>query len=309
MGLEKHTRGQWRPTRLERSVERMARRRATKQLLRVPWHRFRKAYLAYPQWEAFVLWTHAVLTAEGRAPSWLMKSAKEHCPGFAANEALANGPGVLDLQLREWIHTHIFRQAREEGWLDALTFFGVRDLRSQAAWAFWEHCEREWRRKRPRRYPTFEKWWQAGQKYEVHKGVPIARIAEAVERYGEWQAFAYWLMLCLETNKELPDRVAAELKRRCPGFAGFNKASALKNREGKAMAWRHFVRWIEKRRFVKANEKGWFELVVQQARNEPRHVRMLEFWKRSAKESPGNPATAYPYFSEWRRAADGYIAD
>ncbi len=287
----------------------MARRRATKQLLRVSWRRIRKAYLAYPQGEAFVLWIHAILTTEGRAPSWLVESAKKKCPGFAANEALGDEPGTLDLRLREWIHTRIFRRAREEGWLDALTFFGVRDLRSQAAWAYWAYCERKWRRKRPRLYPTFEKWWQEGQKYELRKGVPVARIADAVERYVEWQAFASWLMLCLETNKELPDRVAAELKRRCPGFVEFSNPSALKNQREKARVWRHFVRWIADRKFAKEIEQGWFDLIVEQARNEPCHVRMLEFWKRSNQNLPRDPAISYPSFRTWRRAADSYIAD
>jgi hypothetical protein len=286
----------------------MARRRATKQLLRVSWSRFRKAYLAYPKWEAFVLWTHAILTAEGRAPSWLVKSAKEHCPGFAANEAPENEAGTLDLRLREWIHTRILRQAREEGWLDALAFFGVRDLRSQAAWAFWVHCEREWRRKRPRPYPTFEEWWQEAQKYELRKGAPVAQIADAVDKYVEWQTFAYWLRAHLEANRELPDRVVAELKRRCPGFGEFNNSSALKNQRERAGAWRHFVRWIADHNFAKENEQGWFDMVVEQAHNDPPHVRMVEFWKRSHEDWSRNPPTTYPSFSEWRRAADNYIA-
>jgi hypothetical protein len=287
----------------------MARRKATKQLLRVSWHRFRKAYLAYPQWEAFVLWTHAILTAEGRAPSWLLEVAKKHCPGFAENETLANEPGTLDLRLREWIHTRIFRQAREEGWLDALTFFGVRDLRSQAAWAYWVQSERKWRRKRPRPYPSFEKWWQAAQKYDLRKKVSVARIADAVEKYVEWRAFAYWLRPLLEANRKVPDQVAAELKRRCPGFVGFSNPSALKNKSEKARAWRHFVRWIADHSFAKESERGWFDMVVEQARNDPHHVRTIEFWKRSSRTLPRNPAIAYPSFSEWRRAADSYIAD
>jgi hypothetical protein len=309
MGPERQTRRQWQPTKLEQNVERMARRRVTRQLLGVPWDRFRKAYAAYPQWEALALWTRAIVEAEGRAPSWLAAILKKRCPGFMKDEALSNEPGLLAYRLGEWIHTQAFRQAREEGWYNALDFFGVHALRSQAAWAFWVHCEREWRRKRPRRYPTFEKWWQAGQKYEVHKGIPIARIAEAVERYGEWQAFGYWLVLCLETNKELPDRVAAELKRRCPGFVEFDNPSALKNQKEQTRAWRHFVRWIGDHYFARANEQGWFELVVEQVHNDPRRVRMIQFWKRSNQNLFLDPAIAYPSFREWRRAADSYIAD
>jgi hypothetical protein len=277
--------------------------------MQVPWGRFHKLYLAYPRWLAFTLWTRAIVAAEGRAPSWLAATLKKRCPGFIAKEALTNEPGVLALRLHEWIHKQMFRQAKEEGWLDALIFYGVRDLRSQATWAYWEHCEEAWDRNRPRAYPAFEKWWQTARKYKLRKKASVARVASAVERYVEWQAFAYWLRPLLEAKCELPARVAAGLERRCPGFLEFNNSRALGKQEEKGGAWRRLAGWIGRHFFSEAKKQGWFGVVVRQARNDPHHVRTVEYWKRWNKSWSQNPAVGYPSFSEWRRAADTYVED
>jgi hypothetical protein len=42
----------------------------------------------------------------------------------------------------------------------------VRDPRSQRTWAYWEQCEGEWKRKRPRTYPPFEEWSRAAEKWK-----------------------------------------------------------------------------------------------------------------------------------------------
>jgi hypothetical protein len=299
----------WQPTRLEQRVEGIARRQATRELMRVPWERFRKAHRAYPRWQAFALWTQAIVAAEGRAPSWLAAIVRKRCPGFIAKEALTNEPGVLALRLHEWIHTQMLRQAKEEGWLDALIFFGVRNLRSQAAWAYWEHCEKEWNRRRPSAYPTFQKWWQTAQRYRLGEKASIARLADAVERYVEWQAFAYWLRPLLEANAELPTRIAAELERRCPDFLEFNISHAVGEQEQKGKAWQRLVGWIEDHFFSEAKKQGWFDIVVQQAPNDPHYVRMAEYGKRWNRTWAGNPSVPYPSFRQWRRAADSYVEE
>jgi hypothetical protein len=309
VGAAKHKKKKWQPTKLERRVQAIARRQATRQLMRVPWDRFREADLAYPRWHAFTLWTQAIVAAEGRAPSWLGAIVRKRCPGFIENEALLDEPGLLALRLHEWIHKQIFRQAKEEGWLDALIFFGVRDLRSQATWAYWEHCEKEWDRRRPRSYPTFEKWWQTAQNYKFCGMASTAQIAEAVERYFEWQAFAYWLRPLLEAKLELPARAATELERRCPGFLEFNNSYVVRKQTQKGKAWQRLVAWIQEHFFFEAERQGWFEIVVQQARNDPRHARTVEYWKRWKRRWSRNPGFPYPSFGQWRRAADNYVED
>ena len=137
--------------------------------MRVPWDRFYLAYEEYLRWEALALWVRAVVATEGSAPSWLAATLKKRCPGFIENEALLNEPRLLGFLFHEWIHNQIFGLVKQEGWLDALMFYGVRDIRGQSTWAYWEHCEREWHRNRPSSYPDFEEWLRLAQNYNHAK--------------------------------------------------------------------------------------------------------------------------------------------
>jgi hypothetical protein len=309
VGAVNHAKRKWQPTKLEQRVGGIARRQATKQLMRVPWDRFRKAQHRYVRWQAFTLWTQAIVAAEGHTPSWLAATLKKRCPGFIGNGALTSEPGLLALRLHEWIHKQIFRQAKEEGWLDALIFYGVRDLRSQATWTYWEHCEKKWDRRRATSYPTFEKWWQTAQKCKLCEKASAARAADAVERYVDWYAFAYWLRPLLEANRELPTRVATELNRRCPGFQEFNNWHALGKQATKGKAWQRLVGWIEDHFFSEAQKEGWFDIVLQQGPNDPRYARMVIYGKLWNQSWSRNPTIPYPSFDGWRRAADNYVED
>src|SRR6267142_2562960 len=106
----------WQPTKLDRRVQGIARRRATKQLMRVPWDRFQKAYVKYLRWEALALWVRAIVEAEGSVPLWLAATLKKRCPGFMENEALMNEPRLLGFRFHERIHNQIFGLAKQEGW-------------------------------------------------------------------------------------------------------------------------------------------------------------------------------------------------
>jgi hypothetical protein len=94
-----------------------------------------KAYDEYIRWQAFVVWARAILELEGSAPSWLEAILRKRCPGFMEEVARSNKPELLGLQLFPWVHNQVFAFAKEEGWLDALVFYGFRDTRSQGYWA------------------------------------------------------------------------------------------------------------------------------------------------------------------------------
>ena len=167
----------WRPGTRESRVQELARRRATRQLLRVPLERFSQARRDYLGWEAFSLWIRAIVEAEGRVPGSICRVLQQRCPGFMEHEA--QGPKAhrkqaapLPLLLLEWIHDRVFAKAKREGWLDALIFFSVRHPYSERTWAYWEHCEDGWKRERPARYPSFDQWrlaaenWRGGEPAE-----------------------------------------------------------------------------------------------------------------------------------------------
>jgi hypothetical protein len=167
---------QWRPSNNERRVQELARRRATRQLLRVSSERFSQAQQEYLDWESFSLWVRAIVEAEGGVPSWIKRVLQERCPRFLEFEGRCRAAhpkqtAPLSLLLLEWIHNDVFAKAKEEGWLDALIFFSIRDLYSQRTWAYWEHCEDEWSRGRPTRYPSFDEWGLAAKHWNARGAV------------------------------------------------------------------------------------------------------------------------------------------
>jgi hypothetical protein len=172
VGHARHKKKEWRSTKLERRVQDMAHQRAARQLLRVSSNRFHEAQREYLKWEAFSLWVRTIVHVEGRPPAWMLEVLQKRCPGFLQGDRQPRNThrrrtSFLPLHLLEWVHNHIFRDAKREGWLDALVFYTVRTPRSQQVWAYWEHCEREWKRKRPRSYPSFKKWSLAAEKRKV----------------------------------------------------------------------------------------------------------------------------------------------
>lgn len=176
-----------RTTQLERKVQDMARQRAARQLLRVGARRFRKAQQEYLEWEAFSLWVRAIIEAEGHPPAWMLEVLEKRCPGFLQSEkgdrkARPTGAGPLSLRLLEWIHNHIFSDAKREGWLDALIFHTVREPRSKRTWAYWQQCESEWKRKRPCAYPSFEQWLGAAEKLRT-PGTAVRSVSGLAEHF------------------------------------------------------------------------------------------------------------------------------
>jgi len=297
----------WWPTKLERRVQGIARRRATKQLMRVPWDRFHKAYEEYLRWEALALWVRAVVETEGSAPSWLVATIKKRCPGFIENDVLLNEPRLLGFRFSEWIHNQIFGLAKQEGWLDALLFYGVRDLRSQSTWAYWEHCEQEWHRKRPSSYPDFEEWSRLARNYNPCQEISVANVADAVEQYVEWKAFACWFRPLSGT--ELPRHAASQLQRKCPGLLEPRTSDNVKSRDGKTTTGRYLIAWIEDNFFAEAKREGRFDTILKQARTHARYARIVQYSKRWNKAWSQNPMAVYPSFVQWRRAAENYIED
>jgi hypothetical protein len=276
--------------------------------MRVPWNRFREEYARYPRWLAFTLWTRAILAAEDPTPSWLVAAIKKRCPGFIDNKDFSVEPGLLGLRLQEWIHKRIFREASEDGWLDALIFFGVRDLRSQATWAYSEHCEKDWERRRPRSFSTFEKWWQTARQFQFCEKATTGQIATALQRYLRLQAVAYWLHTLLRSNRTLSPAIAVEMKRKYPGLLEFSSSIALREKESMSAFEQRLTTWMGDRDFAQARKEGWLNVVIEQMHNDPHHVRMVEFWQRSNRSRFQDPRIAYPSFKEWCRAADSYIA-
>ena len=295
-------------TKLERKVRDIATRRARRQLMQVSWGRFHKAYEEYIRWQAFVLWVRAVVECEGRTPSWLEAILRKCCPDFREKAASSNKPELLGLQLLPWVHNQAFGFAKEEGWLDALVFYGFRDARSQGSWEYWEHCESEWKKRRPKSFPTFAEWRRSVLNWKLRGDVKCAVVTEAVEKYVDFEAVVYWLRPLFQTAKtQLPPDVSLELSQECPGFLEFVHTHISTAYRDKSRSWQRLFNWGRDHVLSHAKKEGWLDCVLRQARCHPRHARMAAyapFWCRSRAE---NPPSSYPSFRQWRTDAEGYV--
>ena len=285
----------------------IARRRANEQLLRVPWRRFRGAYEEYPRWQAYALWSRAVIATEGCAPSWFLTDLQERCPGFIEDVASPREPELMAFHLLEWVHNQKFGYAKRQGWLDALAFYGVRHPRSQVAWAYWEQCEDECNTTQPAPFPTFDKWWHAALQWEPYDKTNHSVAVRAVESYLDWEAQVLWLRPLLGTDLIVDKRVIFEIERRCPGISKFEGSRVGESLQAKSSIWGRLMNWGKDHCLSQAKEEGWLDSLLEQVRSHAWHVRMRAYATHLAKELSRNRAVPFPSFRQWEQAAGEYV--
>lgn len=276
--------------------------------MQVPWDRFHKAYEEYIRWQAFALWARAVIELEGCTPSWLKAILRKRCPGFAEEVARSNKTELLGLQLLPWAHNQVFRFAKEEGWLQALVFYGFRDSRSLGSWGYWEHCESEWKKRRPKSFPTFAEWSRSALNWKLQGDVRCAAVAKAVEKYLDFEEVVYWLCPLLQrSNVQLPPHVALELSQECPGLLEFMNAHAFSTGRDKSKSWRRLFKWGRDHVLSRPKKEGWLDCVLRQVRNHPLHIRVVDYtalWRKSRLLLTALP---YPSLRQWRRNAEVHV--
>ena len=136
--------------------------------------------------------------------------------------------------------------------MNAVGYYAARDLASLRNHAYWEYCEREWKRSKPDPYPSFHDWLKASEHCsdraldecempeEKRRLLKLSRpgqpssAAQGGRPVCWWEVFAYWARTALEAVSPLPASVEREVKRRCPGFleadAVVRAANLRKNR-------------------------------------------------------------------------------
>jgi len=308
----------------------MARREADRHARRIPWQRLLEARQQYIEWNAFSLWARAIAVAEGQVPAWLAKVLEEHCPGLLESDRtseITHQDPPLYRRILEWFESNALAQAKDEGWLRAVTFYAVRDPVYVRDCAYWQHCEAQWKRQRPSAYPSFEEWRRSSEqstdevldafemaddKRRIIKASRAAgpeRLAAAVAQYMEWEAFTYWLRSLLESDVKFPDAVERELQRRCPGFRECDEVlRSTLSPDDYTRRWKALLEWGENRFFSKMQQEGRFHAVVYEARAHPRSVRTIDYWVFYWDEHwSSRPLDVYPSFQEWRCAAGDFV--
>ena len=276
--------------------------------MQVPWDRFHKAYEEYIRWQAFVLWARAVVELEGSIPSWLEAILQKRCPGFTEEVARSDEPELLGFHVLPWVHSHVFGSAKQEGWLDALVFYGFRDTRSWGYWTYWERCESEWRKRRPASFPTFVRWRRSALSWKLRGDVSCAAVAKAVEKYIDFEALVYWLRPLFRGAKvQLPPHVALELRQESPSLLEFVSGETSATYEDKSRSWQRLFNWGKDHVLSHAKRHGWLDCVLRQVRIHPLHVRMVDYAAFCGKSGLGNSALSYPSLRHWQKEAQGYV--
>lgn len=276
--------------------------------MQVPWDRFHRAYEEYIHWQAFALWARAVIESEGCAPPWLKAILRKRCPGFVEETTRSRKLELLGLRLPPWVHNQTFGFAKDEGWLDALVFYGFRDTRSQGYWAYWEHCENEWKKRRPASSPTFVQWRRSALNWKLQRDVSYAVAAKAVERFIDFEVLVYWLRPLFRGAKVLlPLHVTLELKQESPSLLERVSTETSAADEDKSRSWQRLFNWGKDHVLPQAEKDGWLDCVLQQAGIHPRHVRLVDYAALWCKSRLGNTALPYPPLRQWQRDMEGYV--
>ena len=83
------------------------------------------------------------------------------------------------------------------------------------------------------------------------------RLAEAVERYMDYEALGYWARPALERGPALPQEVASELRQRCQGSLDIWLQAEAISSQGPRREWEHLMLWIGDHLFDDAKIEGW----------------------------------------------------
>jgi hypothetical protein len=306
-------------------LQRFARERADEQARRMPWQLLLEARNRYIDWQEFYLWVRSILEVENRIPNWLVKTLDTHCPGFLENEnrprLTAGEMRQLSLCLEDWIDEYIFGFAKQEGWFNAITYYAVRDPRYQRAEVCWSECVGNWKKATPIRYPSFTEWQAIAAQCDetAHltarerkarasaRLVHPHRLVEAVTRYVDYEALAYWARPALESRSEYPAEVVRELERRCPGYLKTWSTARADGACGPVRDWEDLMLWIGDHFFEDAKAEGWFDAILLQVRSHSRAIRTMEFADHCSELWGLELPNPYTPFLCWRGDADSYV--
>ena len=292
---------------LERNVHASASRRAKKQLMEIPWNRFRPAYEAYPEWQGLSLWSRAVLSSGHRALPEVLKTLRKRCPQFLTTGAATAEPELLGFRLLEWVHSTVFRYAKREGWLDALTFYGVRHVHSEAYWALWERSENEPSKAATRVVTAFEKWKQRALAAKVANTLSYSEAERALQKYIDLEATAQWVQPLLTSDVRLPKHIVSELGKRVRSNGHLAILGSAETREARFANPRLVIRAAKRRCLRGGTEEGCQERLLTWARSHPWHTRLLLYGRLWSARQLEKRTSPYPSLRQWRAAAELYV--
>ena len=300
------------------------RQKALQQSLLVPWRRLEESAAEYADWHIFGLWVRTIAEGEERLPEIVRSSLRARCPGFLERETGWRGRALNDPQLiwhalEEWIASHVFAEAKGQGWFDAVMYYAYKDLRVEQAWSLWERTNDARSPKAPSSWPTLQEWTEqvsniysrtqpAGENaraLEALAKVEPDRLRRAVWDSLESRALALWMVFNYQPEASLEDLALDELQRRCPGFLGPSGDRPLWDRS----LFYRLIRFAEAGWRVSAHSEGWRAALRYQVRNHPRYHRLIHYVQHCHDEWVHVLPRSSSSFDEWLRTADEYFVE
>jgi hypothetical protein len=131
----------------------------------------------------------------------------------------------------------------------------------------------------------------------LHRVDPV-RLADAISRYIEWEALAYWAGPALARGSELLKVVLEELRYRCPEFM-----------KSQPRSWdaQRLMTWISEHYFSDAKREGWFDALLVRVGDHPRAIRTMEYADHCEEIWGSRLTEPYPSSPEWRGNADSFV--
>jgi len=296
--------------------------KALQQALLVPWRRLEEAASAYVESHIFILWVRAIAEVTEELPEVVASALESRYPGFLdehlrERKQRPQEQFFLWHSLEEWIAVRKFADAKTQGWFEAVMYYAYKDLRTEKAWALWEHTKGASSRRPPSIWPTLEEWTsnvmatasltqpgtETARAVEALQKVEAARLSRAVAELVEWRAFALWIDSISQPNRPLEDRILSELRTRCPRFlADFDCVPLWRE----SMFFR-LIRLGDAAWSSAARAEKWYSALHYHVTHHPRYHRLIHYNQRCHDDRGRVQPIYYPHFPEWLRAADEYF--
>ena len=132
--------------------------------------RLAEAVSHWIDWEAFAYWARRALELKSGVTKEVARELGSRCPGFLEANSSVREQGSLERSpdwhsLMSWIAGHYFKDAKAEGWFDAILVQARSHPRAIRTMEYADHCDEVWSSAIPEPYPSFEDWRRAADAY------------------------------------------------------------------------------------------------------------------------------------------------
>jgi len=135
------------------------------------------------------------------------------------------------------------------------------------------------------------------------KKVSWRLLANAADKYSEWQLFALWLRAVLDVSEALPLDIANEVKMRSPvllSLLEYRLRSFAPSRGG--AAWEVVTEWAESDVFGEAKRDGWLNAVRYFSSRSLSSMKGWSYWASIHRQWQDEKPESLPTYQKWASA-------